>query len=128
MNTDQRDSAACRCPSDRDFGYRNQFPPGFASFLEQVDKTDHRCLGKCRTCGSCWSLDENLALGTVIVFKETDPERWKIRDTTPERIELLVESRGGYGEGTCIWAECADRRVAGVVYCARHLHENVGND
>jgi hypothetical protein len=56
-----------------------------------------------------------------VVNRVTDQSSWSSELRIDERKQLLLQSRGGTTDETCIWSGCGGKRVKGVAYCLEHL-------
>ena len=91
--------------------------------LELVARQDWRKLYRHKLDGSLWAIDEWDKYQQQFLFRVGSVDHWSTEDHTAEEKALLLSSRGGTGDGTCLWKGCGNRNVRGVVYCIDHLYE-----
>jgi len=111
----------CNCHNLPDIFYIDQAPHGFAESLHQEDIGNWLRLYSCPSCGTLWVIDEWEKYQDQVVSRIKDRTDWSGQERTAERKQLLLKSRGGRAEETCIWSGCNAKRIKGVVYCLDHL-------
>lgn len=111
----------CRCSNLPDTFYVDEGPNGFQKSLHEEDAQDWMRLCSCPKCGTLWAIDEWDKYQDQIVSRVKDRSTWADEQGTEARKQLLLRSRGGTTDETCIWSGCSGKRVKGVVYCLEHL-------
>ena len=89
---------------------------------KQIDSGDWVRLVRCPRCSQLWSVDEWDKYQIRFAIKIPCREGWREFDSTPLRKEYLIRSCGGLTDERCIFVNCDQPRVRGVVYCADHLY------
>jgi hypothetical protein len=102
--------------------------PNIEQKAEQLETGDWVRLVRCLICGQLWSVDEWDKYQRQFAIKIPQQDGWRQYDTTPSRVDFLIQSRGGLTDELCIWTNCKSRRVRGVVYCAKHLFKTGARD
>lgn len=105
--------------------YYDDMPKEIKNKLIRFDSNsnDWRELFKNTSTGQLWVIDVWDKYTYQIAIKINDPKDWKSEKYEDYSKDLLLQSRGGYGEGECMWMNCNKQRVKGVVYCIDHLYE-----
>jgi hypothetical protein len=80
-------------------------------------------LGRCSVCGQFWQLDEWDKYQTICAIKINDPANWQTFDDEPDRVQLLINSRGGLSDKECVKANCRDTALKSLAYCPKHAYE-----
>ncbi|MDQ6786373.1 MAG: hypothetical protein M3033_06085 [Acidobacteriota bacterium] len=62
-------------------------------------------------------------LQTICAIKINFPKDWQNYDDKPDRVELLMNSRGGLSEAECIKANCQNKALKSLAYCLKHSYE-----
>jgi hypothetical protein len=91
--------------------------------LELVTRENWRKLYRHKADGSHWVVDEWDKCQQQFLLRVGSIEQWSTEDHTAEEKALLLNSRGGTEDGTCLWKDCSGRNVRGTVYCIDHLYE-----
>jgi len=116
----------CECNQlPRIFNVEN-YPNHLKDRVQLVDRKDDswRELGKCRVCGRYWQLDKWDKFQTICAIKIDFPDDWQKYDDKPDRLELLVNSRGGLSEVKCVKANCQNKALKDLAYCLKHSYES----
>jgi len=111
----------CTCFSLPDVFYLDEGPKGFEESLHQEAMQNWMRLYSCPKCGTLWAIDEWDKYQYQIASRVKDRSTWSSDQRIEERKQLLLRSRGGTTDETCIWSGCVQKRVKGVVYCLEHL-------
>jgi hypothetical protein len=111
----------CQCQSLADVFYIEDAPEGFEKNLIKKETGNWVWLGACPQCSNLWKIDAWDKYQQQFVERVQDEDNWERQDTTEQRKQLLLKSRGGLTEEECIWAGCHQKRVEGVAYCLDHL-------
>lgn len=93
--------------------------------VEIVDRKDSGWgeLRICRICGQHWQLDKWDKLQTICAIKIDFPDDWQNYDDKSDRMQLLIDSRGGLSEVRCIKAICQNKAFKSLAYCLEHSYE-----
>lgn len=119
----------CECDSLPSTFFLDEAPDGWLDRLVEDTTGDWKTLRHCNECQRFFSVDAWDKYQDRIVALIADPSHWESEadgadhraDAADRRKELLLQARGGTGEGECIWAGCGGTRVRGVAYCIDHL-------
>lgn len=112
----------CECEQlPRIFNYE-RFSSNLKDRLADVDARteDWLKLCVCRVCGQNWQLDVWDKHQINCALKIDAPECWQTFDDKPFRLQLLVDSRGGFSEKICVMAGCRNRALKSLAYCPEH--------
>jgi hypothetical protein len=111
---------SCHCAKLPDVYYVDDWPEAAGDRRTQIDEREWESLVSCNACGMLWAVDVWDKYQDQVAAKVLDKETWSVASET-RRKNLLLKSRGGVGDGTCLWANCDKPRVKNVVYCIDHL-------
>ena len=111
----------CQCSELPDVFYLEEGSKGFEEGLQQEDIANWMRLYSCPHCGAMWAVDEWDKYQIQVVHRVSERENWMSQDTTQQRKQLLLKSRGGLSDSECQWAGCHEKQVKGVAYCLEHL-------
>lgn len=112
----------CTCAKLDDSFFLEDAPRRFVDNLRQIDMGDWKRLFECPSCGALWAVDEWDKYTDQVVSRVADRANWSKEESDQMRKELLRKSRGGEEQSECIWADCHEPRIKGVVYCLDHLY------
>jgi len=114
----------CRCSDWPEAFFLDQAPAGWSEHLEELATGSWKTLRRCPVCASAFAVDAWDKLQDQVVVRVSERSDWEARaDAVPLRKSLLLQSRGGLENGTCIHRGCSACRVRGVLYCLDHLWE-----
>jgi len=93
--------------------------------IEEIDFKDQGWvkLYKCYVCGQRWQLDEWDKYQVVCAIKIPETANWRAYDDKPDRLQLLLDSRGGLSENACVKAGCGNLALKSLAYCPAHAYE-----
>ena len=111
----------CVCSNLPDAFYLDAAPPAWSASLLWEEAFAWRTLYSCPECGTLWAIDDWDKYMPQVVNRVKDRSRWTEEPLEETRKQLLLQSRGGTEEETCIWAGCSVKRVKGTVFCVDHL-------
>lgn len=111
----------CKCSNLPDAFYINEAPWRFEKSLHKEDTQNWMHLYSCPKCGTLWTIDEWDKYQDQVVARVKDRANWATDQAIAARKRLLLESRGGTTDETCMWAGCHGKKVKGVAYCLEHL-------
>ena len=111
----------CNCVQIQDLVYYDELPSLLISNLDQIDSSSWYQLFKCSVCGQYWRVDNEDRLQERYVLKIKQFDGWQNIDITILAKQNLLASRGGTNNEICIWQDCANHQVKGVLYCIDHL-------
>ncbi len=115
----------CECEQLPQIFNYERYPNSLKDRLVKIDTKDGNWLElyKCRACGQHWQLDVWDKYQTNCALKIDAPETWQSFDDTPLRIQLLIESRGGFSEEKCRMADCRNKALKSLAFCQFHAYE-----
>jgi hypothetical protein len=108
--------------------FRRRTPAG-QSILSELTLVTHRNWRKLyrhKGDGSHWIIDDEGKHGVQFLHRVKDLDEWMTEDHSAEEKALVLERLGGEGDETCIWVDCSERAIRGIVYCVHHLYANGG--
>jgi hypothetical protein len=111
----------CQCSNLPESFYLDEGPKEFEKALHQEDAQNWRTLYSCPQCGTLWVIDVWDKGQERVVIRVKERTAWTSEQRTDERKRLLLQSRGGTTNDTCVWSGCNGKRVKGVAYCLDHL-------
>jgi len=111
----------CQCQNLPDVFYIEDAPTGFENNLIKKENGGWVWLGVCPQCSTLWKIDAWDKYQQQFVERVQNEDNWEKQDTTQQRKQLLLKSRGGLTEEECIWKGCHHKRVKDVAYCIDHL-------
>lgn len=74
---------------------------------------------------SFWRLDKWDKYQEQFFVNLETPDNWRTFDAKDLQIELLGKTRGTT-DNTCIWKDCTNPAMQGLVFCERHAYEEMG--
>ena len=93
-------------------------------FAKTVEQANWRNLLVCNLCNCYWRTDEIDRCNQGFVLKlGAYRDDWAVLSTEQDEKELLLQSRGGLLDQTCVWAGCGKPKVKGSAYCIDHLYD-----
>ncbi len=114
--------SACGCEKLPEIFFLDQAPSDWLPGLQENSSGDWKTLLRCPACGRLFSVDAWDKGHDQVAVRIANADAWKEEAASIEaRKALLLGSRGGTIEETCIRAGCIKPRVRGVVYCLDHL-------
>lgn len=121
------DSPMCTCAQlPRVLPGDDAHPP--VDRLKQVarKKNTWARLYQCEACGQYWQVDVWNKYSKGLAIKMKDPDAWKTYDDKPDRLQYIIDARGGTTETPCMWRNCEAPSLKGLVYCPEHAYTIVG--
>ncbi len=103
--------------------YLDEGPKGFQEGLKELDAENWMTLFECPTCKALWVIDAWDKYSWQVASRIKNKDDWQMPIPVEKRKELLIKSRGGTTDEECIWKNCNNNRVKGVVYCIDHLYK-----
>jgi len=80
-------------------------------------------LYRCPGCGQHWQVDLPDKYEVSCAIKIDDAAHWQTFDDKPDRLQFLIESRGGLSVEECAKAGCPERALKSLAYCPTHAYE-----
>ncbi|HXG85812.1 MAG TPA: hypothetical protein VNI84_17465 [Pyrinomonadaceae bacterium] len=80
-------------------------------------------LNKCCICWQHWQIDVWDKYQTNCALKIDKPKNWQSFDDEPDRLKLLVETRGGLSEEKCVKQGCTNDALKSLAYCPIHAYK-----
>jgi hypothetical protein len=77
----------------------------------------------CPECNTYWNVD--LGQRGPQAIKVTEPLAWEHFDDVPYRLKFLERFHGGVGSETCMFRDCTEFALTGMVFCVRHAYPSV---
>ena len=77
-------------------------------------------LCRCLICGQHWQVDKWDKYQVICAIKIENPESWQIFDDEESRLQLLISSRGGLSNKTCMWVGCNNKALKELAFCPQH--------
>jgi len=93
----------------------------FKKSLIFVESGDWVSLYKCPAGSTYWAIDKWDKYSHQVASRVVDINNWQSA-TEKQRKVLLLQSRGGLANETCMWANCDKKCVKGSAYCIDHLY------
>ena len=116
--------AGCSCETLAEAFFLDEAPEGWRATLRAEASGNWKDLCRCTVCVRAFSIDVADKYHHQVVVQVADVERWEEKGDSKEvRKALLLERRGGFDGGICVWAGCGRPRVRGVAFCLDHLWE-----
>ncbi|MEJ2863946.1 hypothetical protein [Actinomycetospora flava] len=113
---------SCECARLPKTFYLNEAPRGWADALVKEAAGNWKELVHCADCERNFSIDGWDKYTHQVVAQIEDLTRWEEEaDSLARRQELMLRVRGGTEAEECVWADCSEARVRGVLYCLDHL-------
>ena len=116
----------CKCQTLPEIGY---YRPGrslsrhLRPYVKKLERRGDRELFQCTECGAYWRIDRQTFATERFAWRMPEfREDWDQVSKEEEEKAMLLASRGGTTEESCIWAGCKKMRIPGVVYCVDHLY------
>lgn len=120
---------SCACATLPDFAY---YKPGrslsrrLRPSIEKIADNGFRELYRCVQCGTHWRIDAHDKYQVRFIWKVgASRDDWAQVEHEAETKALMLETRGGTQNETCIWQGCTKPRIkgkVGSVYCVDHLY------
>jgi hypothetical protein len=90
-----------------------------------IEEKDWYELYQNKADNSFWRLDKFDRLQQKCFVKLYSIDNWENFNDKDFRIELLAKSRG-LSDKNCIWKNCNNQSLNGLVYCCKHAYEEMG--
>ena len=114
----------CECEQLPQIFNYERYPNSLKSRLVKVDAKAGNWLElfQCRVCVQHWQLDVQDKYQTNCAIKIDAPETWHSFNDESLRMQLLVESRGGFSEENCKMANCQNKALKSLAFCQFHAY------
>lgn len=90
-----------------------------------IDEKDWYQLYQNKSDNFFWRLDQHDKLQEQLFVRLINIDNWESFDDKSLRIDLLAKTRG-FSHKNCIWKNCNNKRLIGLVHCAIHSYEEMG--
>ena len=94
------------------------------AFVSGFDRLTHDRkvyqLFRCPACRTLWIVDDQ-SRGPMAVRARTEADINSF-DERPYRRELVIKSHGGLSETKCMFIDCNNRALNGIVFCVDHQY------
>ncbi len=91
--------------------------------LEVSQTSDWATLYKARSDGSLWRLDARDKQDARFLVKIEEERGWAQLDISNQVKELLLESRGGNTNVSCLQSNCKNFALKGFSFCVEHVYD-----
>ena len=115
----------CECEQLPQIFNYERYPNNLNDRLVEVDAKDGNWLelSKCRVCGQHWQVDVRDKYQTNCALKIDAPESWQSFDDKHFRLQLLVETHGGFSQEQCKMSECQNKALKSLAFCQFHAYK-----
>jgi hypothetical protein len=94
--------------------------------IEVVAQKPFLSLRRCNRCGQKWQVDLVDKYQTCLAIKVDTSVEWDSFDDKPQRVEYLVNSRGGISDEKCVIQDCKNLALRSLAYCPIHAFDYAG--